>query len=393
MHHRYEGGVSGILKTGDGLLILGGINTFTGNTTIDGGTLQLADNAQLKFVVSDATSNTVTGGGTATFNGDFTIDTAAVTGTAGGIWTLVDLASLNPTSSFSATFSVVGFSDPEVDGIWTMTDAKGDWSFSEATGELTLDVGNDYDSWKTTNGVAGGENDDDDNDGLTNHEEYAFGLDPTGGSSVNPITVPLSKTSGTFSLHPPRPKSAGSVPHLFHLVFHRPRHLARRHRCRWRRHHSQWRSRNCPCHHLLQSPHQSQTLHPSPRQLSPQTFNHYEIPPPHSPSSSPPSRPASSPMPSRPPTLGTAQTTSRGSTAAARIGRPHGTTTATRMQSSTPVIHGSTAMLTRFPSPSVTERAPTPPSDQPLTMRSGGSRPSRLTLTALLPAPETPAVT
>ena len=116
---------------------------------------------------------------------------------ASGHWWIC--ASLNPTSSFSATFSVVGFSDPEVDGIWTMTDAKGDWSFSETSGELSLDVGTDYDSWKTDNGVTGGENDDDDNDGLTNHEEYAFGLDPTGGSSVNPITVPLSKTSGTFT--------------------------------------------------------------------------------------------------------------------------------------------------------------------------------------------------
>ena len=61
-----------------------------------------------------------------------------------------------------------------------MTDAKGNWSFDETTGELTLDVGNDYDDWVTTNGVTGGENDDDDNDGLTNQEEYAFGLIPNG---------------------------------------------------------------------------------------------------------------------------------------------------------------------------------------------------------------------
>jgi len=199
MHHRYGGGVSGIYKSGDGLLILGGVNTFTGNTNIDAGTLQLADNAQLKFEVSDSSSNTVNGGGTAIFNGDFAIDSSAVSGTAGGIWTLVDLTSLSPTSSFNPTFTILGFADPEDDGIWIMSDAKGDWSFSEATGELTLDVGNDYDSWKTDNGVIGNENDDDDNDGLTNFEEYAFGLDPTGGSSVNPITIPLNKTAKTFS--------------------------------------------------------------------------------------------------------------------------------------------------------------------------------------------------
>ena len=47
--------------------------------------------------------------------------------------------------------------------------------------------------------MTGGENDDDDNDGLTNYQEYAFGLDPTGGSSVNPITVPLNKGTGQFT--------------------------------------------------------------------------------------------------------------------------------------------------------------------------------------------------
>ncbi len=40
---------------------------------------------------------------------------------------------------------------------------------------------------------------DDDNDGLSNQEEYAFGLLPNSGSSVNPITVALDKSTGTFS--------------------------------------------------------------------------------------------------------------------------------------------------------------------------------------------------
>ena len=38
-----------------------------------------------------------------------------------------------------------------------------------------------------------------DGDGLTNQQEYAFALNPTRGSSVNPITVPLNKSAGTFS--------------------------------------------------------------------------------------------------------------------------------------------------------------------------------------------------
>jgi hypothetical protein len=39
---------------------------------------------------------------------------------------------------------------------------------------------------------------DADGDGLNNQQEYAFGLDPTSGSSVSPITQQLDKTSGTF---------------------------------------------------------------------------------------------------------------------------------------------------------------------------------------------------
>ncbi len=35
--------------------------------------------------------------------------------------------------------------------------------------------------------------------GLTNQQEYAFGLSPVSGSSVNPITTPLHQATGKFS--------------------------------------------------------------------------------------------------------------------------------------------------------------------------------------------------
>ena len=41
---------------------------------------------------------------------------------------------------------------------------------------------------------------------MTNRQEYAFGLDPTSGSSASPITVPLDKTNGTF-IYQRRPDS------------------------------------------------------------------------------------------------------------------------------------------------------------------------------------------
>jgi len=34
---------------------------------------------------------------------------------------------------------------------------------------------------------------------MSNFQEFAFGLDPTKSSSVNPISVPFAKASGTFS--------------------------------------------------------------------------------------------------------------------------------------------------------------------------------------------------
>ena len=40
---------------------------------------------------------------------------------------------------------------------------------------------------------------DPDGDGLKNQQEYAFGLNPASGSSVNPIASPLDKTTGVFS--------------------------------------------------------------------------------------------------------------------------------------------------------------------------------------------------
>ena len=105
-----------------------------------------------------------------------------------------------PTLTPAAVTSSLGTFTEVTSGTWELPVTGAKWVFTEADGNLAyVNAATDYDTWKTDNGVTGGENDDDDSDGLTNHEEYAFGLDPTGGSSVNPITVPLNKTAGTFT--------------------------------------------------------------------------------------------------------------------------------------------------------------------------------------------------
>ncbi|MCF7732777.1 MAG: hypothetical protein K9N23_13895 [Akkermansiaceae bacterium] len=60
---------------------------------------------------------------------------------------------------------------------------------------LTNELMTDYSTWAASFGAGftdSAPGSDPDGDGLTNHQEYAYGLDPTSGSSVNPISMPLS---------------------------------------------------------------------------------------------------------------------------------------------------------------------------------------------------------
>ena len=64
----------------------------------------------------------------------------------------------------------------------------------------TVTAPTDYEIWGATYGFGAGSRDGDiDNDGVTNFEEYAFGLFPNSGASVNPIKSPLNKATGKFS--------------------------------------------------------------------------------------------------------------------------------------------------------------------------------------------------
>ena len=129
----------GLLKGGTGTLVLTGSNTYPGDTYVAAGTLVLAEKAGLKFVVTDASANRISGSGTGLatviLNGAFTIDTIAVTA-ATGSWNLVDCAAL--TETFGPTFTIAGGAWSEAGNVWTRIEGVKIWTFTESTGTLTL---------------------------------------------------------------------------------------------------------------------------------------------------------------------------------------------------------------------------------------------------------------
>jgi autotransporter-associated beta strand protein len=196
------GGGSLGLQVTKGTLTLKGANTYSGDTAVAGGTLILFDDAGLTFVVTNSSNNGISGIGTATLNGDFTIDTSAVTATS-GFWMLVNTATLIET--FGATFTVAGAGWSESGDVWTKVEGPKTWTFTEATGVLTLVSSGGpsaYDAWAAAKGLTGlpgsgtdpASGADPDKDGRSNLGEFAFNGNPLSGADNGRIYV-LSEDS------------------------------------------------------------------------------------------------------------------------------------------------------------------------------------------------------
>ncbi len=168
-------------KTGDGTMELTGRNTYTGDTTVNAGTLVLADDARLTFIISntDGSSNKLTGAGIVTLNGDFAINTGAVTTLTTGTWLLEDVSAL--AGAYEDSFTVIGpdgsvWTNPGGDK-WTKTAGTKAWTFDETTGTLTLSVAAEFTSWIAGFGLDAADQDptdDPDGDGVNNLMEYAL---------------------------------------------------------------------------------------------------------------------------------------------------------------------------------------------------------------------------
>jgi autotransporter-associated beta strand protein len=184
--------VSGTLtKIGAGTLTLNAANTYTGNTVVNAGTLELGTTGQLKFVLgaSSGVNNSITGSGTVSLKGSFVIDTSAADALSNGSWTLENVSTLP--GAYEASFSVVGFTDAGSNK-WTKANGTKIYTFDETTGILTL-VAAGYSSWASINALTGTPVDDYDGDGVNNAVEYILG----GTKDTNDLSkLPVLDASG-----------------------------------------------------------------------------------------------------------------------------------------------------------------------------------------------------
>lgn len=110
------------------------INTYTGSISIEqGGSFVLSDTGGLAFAISAGQlANSVSGAGSAAFNGTFTFDLTNAGTVLDETWSIVDVTYLDV--SFGSTFNITNFTESA--NVWTSND--GLYQFSEATGVLTV---------------------------------------------------------------------------------------------------------------------------------------------------------------------------------------------------------------------------------------------------------------
>lgn len=202
-----------LIKQGDGTLTLSGNNSYTGTTWLNGGTLAV-DGSLANTTVTVANGAALAGSGY--IGGNVTIQNGAhqafvvattpiahATRTINGTLTLdaghvIDLTSTTASAAGNYTLVTASGGVSGTVGTINLTGLNGTVSIVGKSLVLTITAANDYDGWKSANGLIGEPNDDDDQDGMTNFGEYAFGLNPNSPSSFNAVSAPIDSTNGHF---------------------------------------------------------------------------------------------------------------------------------------------------------------------------------------------------
>jgi autotransporter-associated beta strand protein len=168
-----------ITKTTAGTLTLSGPNTFTGNVSILEGILSVttpsfADTSTLSIGSSEG-------------------PVAVLNLPNAGTDLVTSLSIKGVTQAIGKTYGNASSVLPVI----ATTSITGPGTITVAGGSRTA-----YTTWASSflpgNDVSNPDGDND-NDRLSNHQEFAFGLNPVDGSSANPILVTLDKTAGTFT--------------------------------------------------------------------------------------------------------------------------------------------------------------------------------------------------
>ncbi|MCX6879503.1 MAG: autotransporter-associated beta strand repeat-containing protein [Verrucomicrobia bacterium] len=216
-----------LTKTGAGTQVLAGNNTYTGATQVNVGTLILDGTNTGSGAVTVANNARLGGNGSTT--SAVTIDSggkllADITDWSAGTCSLLTVASLSLPATWTVEVNVSGFTEadqtvpfltatgglggvtaPSVTGPGTGTWLVRPNPADATTLELVYTVGgpSPYATWAArTFAKPFTDTDpahDPDGDGLSNQQEFAFGLDPTTGSSANPVTVPLKQGTHQFT--------------------------------------------------------------------------------------------------------------------------------------------------------------------------------------------------
>jgi fibronectin-binding autotransporter adhesin len=132
-------GPGGLNKLGTNTLTLCGANTYTGNTTVGTGTLTLDSVGSLVLDVHNAANSLVTIAAGAEFDlfGTVKLDISDVTASSGE-WTLI---SNSGSTVYESSFALVTTDDAlfvQASDVWTYSSGSRHWTFTEATGVLSL---------------------------------------------------------------------------------------------------------------------------------------------------------------------------------------------------------------------------------------------------------------